>query len=423
MTVLTKALDETEVESTSIRQWPAPPDDAAYDGLVGEVVRLIEPCSEADPAGILLQTIVMLGNAIGHSPHFWTDGARQYMSMSVVFVGPSGSGRKGTIRAQGHNLMKNVDPDWLRDCTSSGLSSGEGLIYRLRDASDNDPGVTEKRLLVTESEFASVLKMTKREGNVLSMIIRQAFDGDVLQTMTKNSPNRATDTHVSIIGHITSEELTRTLDRTDVSNGFLNRMMMCAVKRSRYLPNGGRPDPTKLLMLGGRILNAVQFARGVGEMTRDPDAERLWCDEYAGLSDRPGGLLGKATGRATAYVVRLSCLYALLDHSATIRHEHLQSALAVWRYIEDSTAFFLGDTIGDPIADKILLGLLNCPDGLSRTEISALGGRNWPSVDIDRALSMLTKDGLAAFVTVPTPGRPTERWFASRHVPVVKVVA
>src|SRR5208337_2827608 len=46
-------------------QWPDPPAAAALGGLAGEVVRLIEPESEADPVAVLLQLLVGFGNAIG----------------------------------------------------------------------------------------------------------------------------------------------------------------------------------------------------------------------------------------------------------------------------------------------------------------------------------------------------------------------
>ena len=39
-----------------------------------------------------------------------------------------------------------------------------------------DPGVSDKRLLVYEPEFALVLKQMERQGNTLSAILRQAWE-------------------------------------------------------------------------------------------------------------------------------------------------------------------------------------------------------------------------------------------------------
>ena len=52
------------------------------------------------------------------------------------------------------------------------------------------------------------------------------------------------------------------------------------------------------------------------------------------------GMLGAVTSRAEAQVVRLSCLYALLDSSKVIRRQHMTAALAVWRYCETPPATF-----------------------------------------------------------------------------------
>jgi len=46
-----------------------------------------------------------------------------------------------------------------------------------------------------------------REGNTLSAIVRQAWDGEPLQTMVRNDPLRATGAHIAILGHITRESV------------------------------------------------------------------------------------------------------------------------------------------------------------------------------------------------------------------------
>jgi hypothetical protein len=50
--------------------------------------------------------------------------------------------------------------------------------------------------------------------------------------MVKNSPLKATGAHISIIGHITKDELRARLTRTDMANGLANRFLFCLVKRS-----------------------------------------------------------------------------------------------------------------------------------------------------------------------------------------------
>ena len=77
-----------------------------------------------------------------------------------------------------------------------GLSSGEGLINEVRDEVKKwsakekawdvvDPGVTDKRLMIVEAEFAGALAVMERHGNTLSPVLRKAWDGDRLATLTR----------------------------------------------------------------------------------------------------------------------------------------------------------------------------------------------------------------------------------------------
>jgi len=73
-----------------------------------------------------------------------------------------------------------------------GLSSGEGLVFTIRDArqlgKDLDPGVPDKRLLVLLEEFGALLKVASREGNTLSELFRQVHDGGALSVPTRREP-------------------------------------------------------------------------------------------------------------------------------------------------------------------------------------------------------------------------------------------
>ena len=84
---------------------------------------------------------------------------------------------------------------WAEKRVTGGLSSGEGLIYAVRDERYEskpiredgqvidyedvlvDEGATDKRLMLIEEELSQGLKVMAREGNILSAIVRQAWDG------------------------------------------------------------------------------------------------------------------------------------------------------------------------------------------------------------------------------------------------------
>src|SRR5262249_18393514 len=138
-----------------------------------------------------------------------------------------------------------------------------------------DPGVTDKRLLILEPEWANVLKQTERQGNTLSAVFRQAWDGGPLRTLVKNNPACATDAHVSLVGHITADELRRYLTLTESANGFANRHLFLCVDRSKLLPEGGRVDERTWREVAGELRGAIDFARSAGQVTRDGAARRV----------------------------------------------------------------------------------------------------------------------------------------------------
>jgi hypothetical protein len=253
-----------------------------------------------------------------------------------------------------------------------------------------------------------------RQGNTLSPVIRQAWDDGTLQTLTKNSPMKATETHVSMIGHITRAELLRYLTETEAANGFANRFVWLLVKRSKILPFGGEWHTVDSATLVRRLTSALEFGSAPVLVTWGDSARDIWRDVYGPLSEGKLGLLGAVVGRAEAQVMRLAALYAVMGESHEIEREHLLAALALWDYSEKSAQYIFGDATGDPIADQILSALRAVgKDGMTRTEISNLFRRNVSSERIAQALSLLLAAGRVRRKTQKTTGRQAERWYAA----------
>jgi len=146
-------------------------------------------------------------------------------------------------------------------------------------------GEDDKRLLIVEPEFANVLKVMAREGNTLSPVIRCGWDSGDLKTMVKNSPAKATKAHISIMGHITRDELRRLLTQTESANVFANRYCWLAVKRSNCLRDGGAIHTVNFDDIIAELQSAVDFAKDFVEIVRDPEATKLWHEIYPQLSD------------------------------------------------------------------------------------------------------------------------------------------
>jgi hypothetical protein len=269
----------------------------------------------------------------------------------------------------------------------------------------------DKRRLVLEPEFAQVLKVLSREGNTLSPIVRQAWDGDALQTMVKNNPLRASAAHVGIVGHITKDEVLRYLTATELANGFQNRFLLIAVDRSMMLPFGSAHDVDQLAEVRDAVRLGLRFAGEHWALPLDPAARERWIEIYPRLSAGQPGLAGAATARAEAHVVRLALIYALLDCSNTIACKHLKAGLAVWRYSADSATWIFGDSLGAPTADEIWATTKERPAGVTRTEVSDMFSRNKKRREIERALSVLEDAGrLRREIRQLGRGRPVEIW-------------
>src|SRR5262249_7807679 len=262
---------------------------------------------------ILIQFLVAFGNLIGRSAYFAAEADRHYMNLFTVLVGQTAKGRKGTSFGQVRRVLGELDSAWSDARIMSGLASGEGLLWAVRDEIRehgpirekgrvidyeevvSDPGEKDKRLLVAEPEFARVLQVAERESNTLSAIIRQAWDSGNLRILTKKQAARSTEAHISIIGHITKDELRRLLRDSAAANGFANRFLWVCARRSKLLPEGGALHTVDFAPIIRRVQAAAEFARGVEVMKFDDQARAIWHEVYSELSEGKPGLLGAIT--------------------------------------------------------------------------------------------------------------------------------
>lgn len=409
-----------------VDRWPKI-DPAAFHGIAGEISGMIDPHAEADPAATLVQFLVGFANLVGRGPFFSVGATRHYLNLFCVLVGATASGRKGTSWDAAKWVLSLCDRQWGDDRIQSGLVSGEGLIHHVRDPEtearesngkkppEADPGVTDKRLLIVETELSRALKAMNRDGNTLSDVVRQAWDSGSLRTLGKHKASKATGAHISIIGHSTQADVAKHLTENDSANGFANRFLWVAVRRSKLLPSGGKFYSVDWAGVQRRMTEIVGHARDVREMNRSPVADEMWEAVYPELSEGKPGLLGAVTSRGIPQVLRLACVYALLDGTCTVGDNHLEAAVALWEYCEASARLVFGDSHGDPAADKLMAALRAAPEGLSRKQIFIdVFQKNKKSGAIARLLEDLLTHGLIHRRQVKTGGRPAEIWGAGR---------
>ncbi len=107
--------------------------EEAFSGLAGDVVREIEPHTEASREALLINFLVAFGNAVDRGPHALAEADRHGCNLFAVLVGATSKGRKGSSWGHIRELFKRADPEWADNRLLGGLSSGEGLIWSVRD--------------------------------------------------------------------------------------------------------------------------------------------------------------------------------------------------------------------------------------------------------------------------------------------------
>ena len=428
------------VEDQELECEPAFPypkiDDAAFYGPFGRIVKAVAPLTEADPVGILIQLLVGWGNLIGRSAYFSVGADRHYTNLNCCIVGRTSKARKGLSLGVAEWVLRQLDEQWVEHHIWSGLSSGEGLIWKVRDpiikqrwikgkkgtpgqieTYIEDEGISDKRLLVAETEFGSTLAVMGRTGNTLSAVIRDAFDSKKrLGQLVKNSPGTATGAHISIIGHITAFELRNLMKECEQWNGFGNRFAFVCVKRSDF-----HSDPPDLSEAGisaemSQLAVTTDWARQVSEMDRDDAAKTSWDQVYHEFAeDDAETIVSAIIDRGDVFMRRFQELFALSENSLTIRAEHIQAAAALWKYCADSARYLFGARLGNVKAEKIFDALRKDPQGLTRWNINnIIFKRNVKTETIDQALKVLIQAKWIERRVESTSGRDAERFIAKK---------
>jgi len=134
------------------------------------------------------------------------------------------------------------------------------------------------------------------------------------------------------------------------------------------------------------------------------EGEKFWVKIYYDLSKGLPGILGGVTGRSEAQVLRLAVIYCLLDGSNRVEVWHLEAALAVWKYCEDSARLIFGDRESNSTLQRIVDSLKTSPK--TRTEIYHLFNKHIKARDLDASLDELIRSGRISIDRIETGGAP-----------------
>lgn len=363
-------------------------EDAFY-GLAGNFINEVAKHSEASRAALLFQFLVEVGNILGDKFYKPIGGASIHTNEFCIIIGDTSKARKGTSLKAINFFMKKIWKETFSRRIINGLSTGEGIIWSLRDpiyeTYENkqgerktkliDPGVEFKSAIFIEQEFSKLLKVGKRESNNVSEVLRDAWDLEVLQSLSKTQPARATNTFISLIGHITSEEFLKSISQVDRSNGFLNRFLFCHSFRDKIISNpinfetlsSQMSSLTDLYCLKSFIDNSDRT-----EITLSLDAQAWWDKFYTEYGSSPDGLYPEIKARTENHIMKIAMIYALLDLSYVVNVNHLKAARAVVDYSNDTVDYiFTKEEKRESNNEKKILEFIKLQGGkVSRTDIS-----------------------------------------------------
>ena len=412
-----------EVESLEGREWKNWPkiDYKAFYGYTRDFVEKAVRRSEADPVAVLITFLTRFGVECGSNKYLYISDTKHFPRIFSVIVGPSAKARKGTssqpvLRLFGEGFSTRHSP--------GPLSSGEGIVYHVRDAVGNwsvdtetgeknwvekDPGVEDKRLFILDEEFGSALSVMKREGNTLSSIIRTAWDSGTIEPLTKYNKIKTTNAHIGIVTHTNLVELLQKMNNEHAHSGFANRFLWCCARRQKMV---AFPEPIpdyELNEMRDELIIKFKQIQKFNTLEYDNSFKTMWNDIYPHLAKDHPGYTGCIINRCEAQVIRLSMIYALLDVQNIIEKKHLESALALWKYCEDSAKFIFSKQ-SNPYSRRILASLKDGPKTATEIYRNTLGC-NVKSGEIQEILTDLISQKLIEVENIKRKkGRPVTKF-------------
>jgi hypothetical protein len=203
-------------------------------------------------------------------------------------------------------------------------------------------------------------------------------------------------------------------------NGFGNRFLWICARRSKLIALPERMPMEEFAPIQNELWRRIAQAQQCGLVTLSDGARAQWKTIYPELSKEHSGLAGSIINRAEAQTLRLALIYALLDGQQQIEERHLDAALALWRYAQESALYIFGDRAADPIEEKILEALKQNP--LTATELSRAFSGHLSKERLQPILQQLEAQQRISITKQKNGGRP-KLIIALRSISVESVIS
>ena len=417
--------DELDILGTSsLGEFPAPPSEAAFGGLLGSMVEDLAAGTDASRVGLLGSLLAFCG-ALVPGRAYWN--REQTSSPFIALVGESSIGRKGTAMNRVADAMADaVQIVTVNRAVLDGVNSGEGLVTALhykREHFASEPTVG----LILEEEYATLMASRGREGSTLDMKMRQAFDGGPLSNRRSGDTKVVTPPYwLPALVAITPIELRQRLEPGAMQSGSANRWLYLPVVRRPMVPTNEIPafgeENRERLVAAHRAA-----ANRPPEVIVDPAVGQLLRNYEDFLHAHETGLGRDLTKRFPAIAFRVALVHALVESSRLVTIDHVDRGLALTEYARRGVTWIFGDTIGNPDAG-LMFRHLQAAGSLSRTTINRQIVRD--PIRRQAAIDELIRIGRAEVVTVHTSGRARTElrilpkagaFYPFSHVPAIRL--
>jgi len=362
----------------------------AFHGILKYIVEVGSENSEAVPAALGMNTLSRFAATLGREVHIAFGDDFKTLTLFSIVIGPSGFGRKGTSAKLPERIFKEVEL-YLQNpfplITHRDINTGEGLIYALRDPKDKDPGIIDKRAYFEISEFSIILSRAKKEASTVTQVIRDLWDGNNLQTLTKGESSKSTCPHGVISGHITKDEFLKMATKTDFVNGFLNRFFIMHSLRTKVVHDPHPVNQEVICEIAKYISEALQltFNRDSKSILFTEKGLKRFIELKIGLEKPRSETVKTLMVREISYLRMLAALIALINKKQEIDVPHLDAAVAWIDYWEETVEYCF-TTLEQQIFHEEIVALSNDIVRL----VKQLGNKNITQTQIYKAI---TKNG------------------------------
>lgn len=311
----------------------------AWRGLFKDYRDLVGESTEAADAFHYATFLQVLGCTIGRRL-FVYHATKLYPNFYNCLVGRSGLTRKDTTWSRASSILyrlhaKSDGEENPQFRIVKGIRSYEGLLDELSGE--------RKVRLIQLGELLSLLAKAKQEslGNIIPALTELYDCPDrVNPPVHQKSVADCREPCTSIMAGTTEAWLQKALTERDIYGGFANRWCYFYGLPKEPKPNPPKVNTDKRDELTEDINQLRSWAEDVpdGEVTISDEASTLFAEYYRGYYQRcqQEGLIPTLIVRIQDFIWKIALLYAADAMSETISRDHLEAAIAVGNYLENS---------------------------------------------------------------------------------------